>query len=1089
MFYKYPTIMCLYRKLTTGIFFAIANIATTAIIATNFIYVLTAYAQPNLQFEHVLPSINTNNLNIGTVTTMLQDSMGFMWFAGENIHRYDGVNFKNQTPPTGSPCSGTIRDIKQDKSDAIWILSDENLCVFNQEKMEFQPFSLHSAQNHSLAAASSLHITDNNELYIGLNNKLAIINSARNAIQFFQAPDKNTNSANDFRCILVDGNQVWIGSRSSGLMRFTPANGQFEYTANQANAQYLIPNNNIRSIAKDGKGNLWLASHEGGLSRINFATNAIKNYHPQEKTTHFTRHVWSLLIDSNGQLWVGSDGDGLLGYDETRDDFLAYKNDVINATSIASNKAMSLLEDSDGNIWVSLYPSGIELVDRKKSAIQTYYHHPNNSQSLNSNNIVSIFKDTHNNIWIGTEKGLNKFNASTKNFTNFSEQNSKHWHINASSITTIAEAQDGNLWLGTWSDGLFLVNPDTGNIKHFTKHLSSKNTIDISNIWAILPGEKTTWIAGDGKKGILIYDHAKQTFKREVFSTEGLELSGDHIYAMLKSKSGTIWIASLNGLYSLDTQKHLSLHSNYTQKLPGNTLPSFRIRSLYEASNGVIWIGTQDKGIFTWDPKTELFYLPIKNTAINTAHITRITSANDGSIWLFTTKGILRVNTDNSSFDLLTQNHGLASENIYRGAAYIDADDTVYAGGTNGLSIFTPKIINTKTHTFPVHITEISIPNAYKPNQEKTENKYDITHTNKKTLKHLQNSFFLEFSALSYPKSNLNEYAIKIDNIDHDWINIGRKTTIAYSNLSHGLYTFRVKAKDSYGIWSAQSDTFEIEILPPPWRTAWAYMVYVCVAALILSAAAFVLIKRTELKKQEEANQALAKLRYEKDIARRNFIADVSHELKTPIAILAGEIEAIEDGIRPLTLSSISSLGIEVKTLNKLVDDLFQLSLADLNKISYIFKKIDLIGAIDIAINNIKAKNHSKAIKCSHIHTGDQLFILADPARLHQLLSNIFENSFRYTDLPGHIKIITSSKHGLIEVKIMDSAPGLSDSQLTLIFQRFYRSEASRNRAMGGAGLGLSICQHIANAHGAKIIATHSDMGGLCITLTFKEHL
>jgi signal transduction histidine kinase/ligand-binding sensor domain-containing protein len=1051
------------------------------------IYPSSILAQPIFQFEHVLPANNTESEQIGTITSMLQDRMGFIWFVGQNIVRYDGATFKEFTPATGMPCSGVIRDIKEDKRGVIWILSDENLCFLNEEKMAFEPLDLPTTPAKSLASASSLLITSDNELYIGLNNKLAVINSARNALHFYHAP-LNDDGKNDFRCMLLDGDQIWIGSRSSGLLSFTPGNGQFDYVANQINSQYLIPHNNIRSLAKDGNGNLWLASHEGGLSRIDLKIKTVRNYHSIGKASQFSRNLWHLMVDTSGQLWIGSDGDGLVGYDATHDSFFSYRNNPLIKSSIATNKAISLLEDQDNNIWISLYPSGIELIDRKKSEIKTYHHEPNNSQSLNSNNIVSIYEDTRDNIWIGTEKGLNRLDPTNGVFTNYSAPSTQHWNINASSITSISETQDGNLWFGTWGAGLFIVNPKTGSTKHFTERSGDSGTIDISNIWAILPGENETWIAGEGKKGILIYNHASGLFKRELFATGDLELSADHIYALLRDRSGTIWFGSLNGLYSLDTYNRLSLHSLHRATLPGNKLPSFRIRSLYEASNGVIWIGTQDSGVYTWDPKSKQFNTPIKDPSLNTSHITRIIAGKDGLIWLFTTKGVLRVNPLDSTHELFNHNHGLASENIYRGAAYLDDNGTAYVGGTNGLSIFNTASIGLRTHNFPVHVTEISIPNPYKAPNKNTDKIFDTTHTSKITLNHFQNTFFVNFSALSFPNSNQNEYAIKVDTIDHDWIHIGKKTTVAYANFPYGAYKILVKAKDSYGIWSTQLDSIEIEILPPPWRTLWAYVIYTCAAVLLIIGAGVLLVKRTEIRKQFEATQALEKLRHEKDLARRHFIADISHELKTPISILAGEIEAIEDGIRPLTPHSIQSLGIEVKLLNKLVDDLFELSLADFNILSPNFTKVDLIDAIDNVISNMKTKHHLKSIECTHKHNKQQLFIKADPSRLHQLFSNILENCFRYTDAPGFIKIISESINDAIEINILDSKPGLSDDQLELIFQRFYRAEASRNRASGGAGLGLSICRQIADSHNAELKASHSDLGGICITISFKEY-
>ncbi|AHG18998.1 histidine kinase [Chania multitudinisentens RB-25] len=217
---------------------------------------------------------------------------------------------------------------------------------------------------------------------------------------------------------------------------------------------------------------------------------------------------------------------------------------------------------------------------------------------------------------------------------------------------------------------------------------------------------------------------------------------------------------------------------------------------------------------------------------------------------------------------------------------------------------------------------------------------------------------------------------------------------------------------------------------------------------------------------------------------RRGFMADISHELRTPLAVLRGELEALQDGVRQPTLASISSLQAEVSTLTKLVDDLHQLSLSDLGALAYRKTSVDCVHLVQIAVAAFRERFHAKGLKIvTHLPTQAKLF--GDPDRLNQLFNNLLENSLRYTDAGGTLEIGVELLPGLVRVYWQDSKPGVNDEQLARIFERFYRTEGSRNRASGGAGLGLAISQNIVEAHGGTIHAQHSPFGGVRITVDF----
>ncbi|ADO00834.1 LOW QUALITY PROTEIN: sensor histidine kinase, HAMP domain-containing [Citrifermentans bemidjiense Bem] len=216
--------------------------------------------------------------------------------------------------------------------------------------------------------------------------------------------------------------------------------------------------------------------------------------------------------------------------------------------------------------------------------------------------------------------------------------------------------------------------------------------------------------------------------------------------------------------------------------------------------------------------------------------------------------------------------------------------------------------------------------------------------------------------------------------------------------------------------------------------------------------------------------------------ARRRWVADVSHELRTPLAILRGEIEAIQDGVRQAGPESMRSLHGEVMHLSRLVDDLYQISLYDIGALTYRKESIDLKEVLEDALAMLGQEFVQKGINLSiELPRDDGCSVFADPDRLGQLFSNLLDNSLKYTDAGGKLSVRLSCRENLALVEFADSAPGVAPDQLERLFDRLYRVESSRNRAKGGAGLGLAICKNIVEAHEGTISALPSPHGGVLI--------
>jgi len=223
----------------------------------------------------------------------------------------------------------------------------------------------------------------------------------------------------------------------------------------------------------------------------------------------------------------------------------------------------------------------------------------------------------------------------------------------------------------------------------------------------------------------------------------------------------------------------------------------------------------------------------------------------------------------------------------------------------------------------------------------------------------------------------------------------------------------------------------------------------------------------------------------EHETARKRWMSDMAHELRTPLAIISGELEAMSDGVRPLNREQLDSVRDEVTHLSALVDDLHSLTLTDSGALAYKMQWVDLDELVQLTVESFKGQANSKGLRLSYSNPDQAINLLGDEQRLRQLLRNLLDNAVRYTDSGGKISVTLKKDRQQVQLNISDSTPGASKDECDHLFERLYRLEGSRNRNSGGSGLGLAICRNIVEAHGGKITAKPGPDGGLLITATW----
>ena len=233
----------------------------------------------------------------------------------------------------------------------------------------------------------------------------------------------------------------------------------------------------------------------------------------------------------------------------------------------------------------------------------------------------------------------------------------------------------------------------------------------------------------------------------------------------------------------------------------------------------------------------------------------------------------------------------------------------------------------------------------------------------------------------------------------------------------------------------------------------------------------------------EDVNALAARLQENKN-QRQEWSSNIAHELRTPIAILQNQCEAMLDGVFELSEERITLLLGETKRLHRLVEDLYQLSLAESDELHYQLRELFPNELVQSAVNRFQTQcSEANLILSFEDQTTQPLAILGDAERLVQVFDNLLQNSLRYTDSPGKIHTSIKIQGSSVVICFEDSSPGVKEEEQSQLFVRLYRVEKSRSRKYGGSGLGLTICRAIVDAHGGTIVAKQSELGGLRVII------
>ncbi len=981
---------------------------------------------------------------------------------------------------------------------------------------------------------------------------------------------------NNWNCILPDSQgNIWIGNNFRGILQFEGISDRFTEIeiAGKLMMRTLGWDITITQFMIDRSGIFWFGSRESGLVKYD-PVNKPFQYLSHDKDNPGSMSaggVYGILASKvkPGIIYVGTRGGGVNIYDPKKQQFEKITYQVID--DVFGGSARSIAEDADGSLWLGTWGDGLIELDKNYKEVRRYKYDSIHINTLSNNQVRVIKPDKKGQLWIGTNSGLNILNTNTHTIQRVASKLTRQYPTQfvseleklistdqkISSIEKVGDNQNlsvpveiktsGSYWVmavgevdgASRADFGWIENEarDTvwllGDFDHtFYAGGASKNRIDIRPI-NLEQGKYTLHFKTDDSHAYGKWNEAKptqtslygialfklenekrlQSFQNQVVPEyEELVINGVNIND-IEVTDHFIWVASIgNGLDRIDPTTNQVKQYVFNPE-DNNTISHNNIKDIYQDSQGMIWLATPE-GINKLDPRTEKVIRYTEKDGLPTNFTEGIEEGDDGEMWIASQNGLSQMITNKNlnkvTFINYNSSDGLGTDVFLSLTTTRASDGRFYFGGEQGLTTFS-NITSNKTPP-AIIISNLFISNQSVMDMEEdsplTESLLDAKRI---TLAYDQNNLSFEFAALHYANPQKNQYAHMLKGYDKDWIYDNRNFT-GYTNLDPGKYEFMVRAANAYGIWNEEGKSIEIIILPPWWRTWWAYVSYLLVFGIFAFTADRTIRRNIKLRERERGRERELKqareiekaytelkstqaqlIQAEKMASLGELTAGIAHEIQNPLNFVNNFSEVSNELIDEMNEELEKG---DIKEAQAIAADIRQ----NLEKINHHGKRADAIvkGMLQhsrsstgtkeptninaladeylrLAYHGLRAKDKSfnASMKTDFDETIGNINII--PQDIGRVILNLITNAFYAVNEKNAsissatqkyeptVTVRTSlnppsgGRGSVVLISVRDNGNGIPQKVMDKIFQPFFTTKPTGE----GTGLGLSMSYEI----------------------------
>ncbi len=1006
-----------------------------------------------------------------SVISIYQDILGRMWFGTEEgLNIYDGKSMTTYQPfdhgnqkPLGSIYGNRVQPITGDNQGNVFFKVDNAVMRYDIRKQKFELL-----RKDNVTALSSWK----GEIWIAVGDTIYKWDEKKNTFVY----TLKTNFQEGVQVLKIywdKKERLWLGT-TNGLYR-NDSRGHFHC---------IIPNDEIYEIYESRSGDIWVGTRMDGLYRIDRENNIAKYIHEKDDPNSIvSNQIREFVEDDYGNLWFGT-FKGLHKYNPNTDHFLVYQKDNLSG-GLSHSSVFSLFLDNQGTIWVGTYYGGVNYFNPEADVFTYYAEDEHRNDCLNYPFVGNMVEDNSGNIWICTEGGgLNLMDRKTRLFRYFTSDKISN-SLAHNNLKCIAyDLKRNKLYIGTHTGGLSCYNIATGRFTNYLDTSGKREASTISNTIIndiAIYDDKLYFLSS--KKGLMVID-LETNLISPIYSDKNNKKLYMGAKLMIDSK-GRLWLAQNNGIIRFNL-KDPSRPEFFANGQDG--YGQFKALKILETKNKQIYIGTEGGGLFLFDEKNLKFIrFTAENDQLLSNYCYNLAESSMGYLIVTSDRGISFFDSAKDITKQVTL-EGFPINSINSGCGLqVCRNGEILVGGADGLVSFFEEDLYKNKQDYNLYFTDLYIDNEkVYPNDKNKVLTSGLAFTKKLDLSYNQNNLIFTFTTNNYVGSlQKANYEYMLDGFDKDWIKTDLMN-IYYTNLNPGSYVLKVREKDVYSHQYLREIQLSIKINTPYYATIWAYLLYILLFSIIIYS--IIRSRRSKIKlafsleKERKDKETMEELNH----AKLLFFTNISHEFRTPLTLIISQIDLLlqKTSLSPSVYNKVLRIYKNAYQMRNLINELLDFRKLEQQYVTLKVGEANLIEFLKEIYLSFYEYASAHSISYQFESRDTSLLCWFDSEQLQKVFYNMLSNAFKYTKQGGRIELTVSQTENEIFVNVIDNGIGIESGELERIFDSFYQVRKGDGlAALGGrlgTGMGLSISKSIIELHHGSIsVESHPGYGSI----------
>jgi signal transduction histidine kinase/ligand-binding sensor domain-containing protein len=1083
------------------------------------------------------------------VRGITQDQQGYLWIATlSGLSRFDGYAFEvfqNDPADSTSLSDNSVFAIHSDRKNNIWVATLTGIDRFERSTLTFSRFQV--SINPIEASISHFYEAQDGTLYLTTTSGIIVYDHKQQKFRMITAEtEKGPALSHPVVTSITESadGRLWIGTYGGGINILNPETGNITHLRHDPDDANSLPDDRVFAVFIDRDQVLWVNYHRAtlrsdlatpeldtpeyspaGLWKMNLSTGDSQHYLFEPKRGHLLFTVVSGIEQSrDGTLWFsqisGYEG-GLTRYDDQKDAFFKYPYEENNPGTIAWNYTTAVLEDRFGNLWVGT-SRGLNRADRNQLQMRAFTPVPENKYNIN-NNFYGISEISQNRFWISSD-GFNGIIDWDRNIN--------HWDVlpvTPSRVPFVREDDTTGWIINSTGTAIQRLNMQTFETTSFDLSATANSAININHFLRLADGNLLIatnyglWKL-DTDSGIFI----KSDFKPPFINDEIVEIP----YLAVDS-TGNVWLSVNNTSLNASGSESGIVLAKYDPETGLSEFPDIdktyldafgngSVNHLFVNSRGHVWV-SKTNGLVRFDPETGDITMYNQHNGLRHLIVLGTLEDDEGMMWILTRYGISRLNPNTGSIRNYGRDDGLRPVRMNTHSFYKRENGELMFGGVGGLSYFHPEDIRESDDPPLISLTRLETgeTRVNLSGGQTTEEPIDIQWNS--------NSVYLEYVSVNFRNPGETTYSYKLEGFHNDWVDAGTRRFAQFSNLPPGSYTYHVRAVNADGITSTETASVFFTVLPPWWRTWWAYGIYLMFLIAGIITVDRIQRRRVQQKEREKAREKelaqakeIEKAYQNLEVAHENLkaaqdqlvqqeklaslgqlTAGIAHEIKNPLNFVNNFSEVSEEMITELiealgkgdideSLALSKDIGANLRKIHEhgsradgIVKSMLMHSRGGDGKMEPTLLNPLIKEYVNLAFHGMRAGKESINVDIDlqlDESIGEVPLIAEDFSRvILNLCNNAFDacaersrSAMREkvtgdggprTGYVPKLTVRTKSDNGTVSIEIEDNGHGIPDEIKDKILQPFFTTK----KGTQGTGLGLSITHDIVKAHGGVL--------------------